>query len=84
MAATPHFSLRVSPSTELKWIISVSKKVSKSAVVRNLVKRRTRPILKSLAASLPIGTYLLIAKPGVESVNGEALKVELVTLLKKS
>ena len=77
----PPFSLRVSPSDKVLVIISVSKKVSKSAVVRNTVKRRIRPLVKNL--SLKPGKYLLVAKPGIESLKGETLKAELIKIMRR-
>ncbi|MBL8014575.1 MAG: ribonuclease P protein component [Candidatus Doudnabacteria bacterium] len=58
-----------------QFAISISVKVSKSAVIRNRIRRRIRPILLELASSGKItpGKYLLIAKsaeladiPGLE------------------
>lgn len=72
------FSLRVSPSDKVEIIISVSKKVSKSAVVRNTIKRRLRPLSKKLF--LKPAKYLLIAKPGVENLKGKILEDELYKL----
>lgn len=73
------FSLRVSPSDKVEIIISVSKKVSKNAVVRNTVKRRILPILKKL--SLKPAKYLLIAKPGAENLKGKTLEDELIRIM---
>ncbi|OHA92319.1 MAG: hypothetical protein A3J09_02475 [Candidatus Zambryskibacteria bacterium RIFCSPLOWO2_02_FULL_51_21] len=73
------FSLRVSPGEKVEVIISVSKKVSKSAVVRNTVRRRIRPILKNI--SLKPAKYLLIAKPGAEKLKGKTLEEELIRII---
>jgi ribonuclease P protein component len=78
-----HFSLRYSPSEELKLIISVSKKVAKKAVDRNLIKRRVRAILRKPSPLLKPGTYLFITRSGALDIKGEALKSELEELLKK-
>jgi len=75
-----HFILRSSPSTEKEFIISVSKKVSKKAVIRNLIKRRIRPILKKF--DLKPARYLLIANPGAEKIRGVELQSELEKVLK--
>lgn len=82
MLSTPHLTLRVTPSETLKVIISISKKVSKKAVVRNRIRRRIRPILSTL--KLEPATYLLMVKEGSEEVKGASLKAELAALLKKS
>ncbi len=77
-----HFLLRKTNSDSKEFIISVSKKVAKSAVTRNLIKRRVRPILQALSPKLPVAQYLLIAKAGAQGVKSEALKDELKTLFK--
>ena len=74
-----HFALRKSPADKVEFVISVSKKVAKKAVTRNLIKRRIRPILRTLA--LKPAKYLLIAKPGVEKVKGTELRKELEKLI---
>lgn len=74
-----HFSLRITSSDTLKVIISVSKKVSKKAVIRNKIKRRVRAALRNL--DLKPRTYLIIAKSGAEDLKGEELKNELFKLI---
>ncbi len=76
----PSFILRKSPSEKVVFVISVSKKVAKKAVTRNLIKRRIRPILRTF--SLKPATYLLIAKPGADKIKGEELKRELTSIIK--
>ncbi|MBX4206256.1 ribonuclease P protein component [Candidatus Parcubacteria bacterium] len=77
-----HFSLRTSLGNEAKLIISVSKKVAKKAVTRNLIKRRVRAAFRPLARKLKPATYMFIARAGAEEVKGEALERELAELLK--
>ncbi len=74
------FSLRIKPSEKLKVIISVSKKVSKKAVVRNRIKRRVRAVLQSI--KLEPATYMFIAKLGAENIKGERLKDELLRIIR--
>lgn len=76
------FVLRISPSEKVEFVISVSKKVAKKAVTRNLIRRRLRPVLREL--KLSPAKYLIVAKPGAEKLKGEALKSELAMLFKKS
>lgn len=73
------FSLRISPHDNIKVIISVSKKVSKSAVVRNTIKRRIRPLAKKLF--LKPAQYLLVVKPGAQELRGKELESELSKLI---
>jgi ribonuclease P protein component len=77
-----HFSLRTSPSPsgEPQLIISVSKKVAKKAVTRNLIKRRVRAVFRDMSPQRL--TYLLIARAGAETVRGEELRKELESLIK--
>ena len=70
-----HFYSRVTPSEEVKVIISVSKKVSKSAVIRNTIKRRIRPIIKKL--KLKPAKYLIVAKPGAEKIKSKELEKDI-------
>jgi len=76
-----HFYLRTTPNSETTVIISVSKKVSKKAVVRNLIKRRVRAIIRNLKKELKPMTYMIIAKPEAELVKGKALETELRSLV---
>lgn len=53
------------PGSEVRVAVVTDKKVSKHAVVRNLLKRRLRACLQALA--LPAGSYVLRAYPGAET-----------------
>lgn len=76
-----HFYLRVVPADKIALIISVSKKVSKKAVMRNKIRRRVRPILQKLTHHLKPAAYFIVAKPGAEEIRGEALEKELKSLM---
>ena len=78
-----NFSLRVAPSEETRVAVSVSKKVSKLAVVRNKIRRRAYSAVLELIPKLSKTLFLIIAKPGAEKIKGDALKDELGKLLKK-
>ncbi len=78
-----HFSLRVAPSKEIRIAVSVSKKISKKAVVRNKIRRRAYSIVKEFVPILPKNLFLLIAKSGSDKVRGEDLRKELSLLFKK-
>jgi ribonuclease P protein component len=75
------FYLRVKPADKAKVIISVSKKVSKKAVERNLIKRRIRPIIREFLPKLKPGEYFIIANQGAEKVKGKELRKELEVLV---
>jgi len=75
-----YFSLKFSPGDKTQLIISVSKKISKKAVVRNTIKRRVRAVFRKIAPNLKTGTYLYIARPGSENIKGDELVRELSKL----
>lgn len=79
-----HFSLRVgSAENEARLTVSVSKKVSQKAVIRNKIRRRVYSATGELIPRLSRRLFLLIAKPGAEKIKGQNLKDELAELLKK-
>ena len=80
---SPNFSLRVGKGDGPRLAVSVSKKVSKKAVIRNRVRRRAYAASSTLIEQLPARYFLLIAKPGSTKVRGKELKEELAELLKK-
>lgn len=83
---SPDFSLRfiLNQNTSNPRIgVSVSKKISKSAVVRNTTRRRIYSALRGLITNLPNGTFLFVVKNGGEKIKGEKLAQELYKLLEK-
>ncbi len=58
------FSLSLSPATSatVQCACVVSKKVSKLAVKRNLIRRRCRAALQTVLPTLPLGAYVFHAK----------------------
>jgi len=77
-----NFSLLHSPnSPTARFGVSVSKKVSKQAVVRNRIRRRAYSGLRDLISISKPGLYLFVAKLGAKDVKGEKLKNELKKLL---
>lgn len=75
-----HFSLRATPEDTKGVVISVSKKVAKHAVTRNLIKRRVRAVLREMVP--PPSRGLLIARAGAAQVKGQELTNELKSLFK--
>ena len=76
-----HFSLRLASSDRARIAISVSKKISKSAVVRNKIRRRLYSAMRGILPSLRGGLYLVIAKSGSEKIRGRELENELKSLV---
>jgi len=84
---SPVFSLRFSDETAFDRphiAVSVSKKISKSAVVRNRVRRRIYSILYPLLSKLSPRAYLFVVKSGVEKLKADALKSEIEKILRES
>lgn len=80
-----HFILRSAESGDHKphLGVSVSKKISKKANIRNTIRRRVYsavyPELKNLKSFL----MLIVAKPGSEKIKGDQLLKEIKILLQK-
>lgn len=63
--------------------VTVSKKVSKKASLRNRVRRRAYAAINTIIPTLPNKLFLLIAKPEAKNIKGTNLKKELSALFKK-
>jgi ribonuclease P protein component len=78
-----HFTLRTANSlNKARVSVSVSKKISKSAVVRNKVRRRVYSATNYFYRELKPNLYLIISKSGADKLKGENLNKELRTLFK--
>lgn len=63
----------------------VSKKISKSAVVRNKIRRRLSEAIKSIIKEIKTGADVaLIALPGIEKKDFSEIEKSLAVLLKKA
>jgi ribonuclease P protein component len=80
-----HFSLRITVIDESKSLaaVSVSKKIARKAVERNLIRRRVYSALKGIIPNLKPGLYLVVAKAGAREIKGEKLRAELKELFSK-
>lgn len=82
-----HFTIFLAPNQETqgpKVAVSVSKKVSKKAVVRNRVRRQAYNFINTILPQLPNKLFLISAKPGAEKLKFKDLSIELAELIKKS
>lgn len=79
-----HFSLKSARGggKPARIAVSVSKKVSKKAVVRNKIRRRAYSALSALISRIDPGLYLVSAKPGAEKLGRKELEGELKQLFK--
>jgi ribonuclease P protein component len=86
--STQHFSLRFTQNKakQSRFSVVVSKKVAKTAVKRNLLKRQISEIIKVLLPNFsktPISS-LIFAKKGSETLPFSSLKAEIQELFKKA
>lgn len=85
-----YFPKKEDPETfakQLKIAFTVGLKISKSAVVRNRIKRQLREVVRILllGKKLPTGYYLLfVARPGIVDKNYTEISQEVALLLKKA
>lgn len=76
------FSLKAAPAEAFRLGVSVSKKVAKSSVVRNRIRRRVYSEIFRLETGLKPALYLVIAKSGAEKLKGAELSLELQKLFR--
>jgi len=76
-----HFLLRIASSERARIAVTVSKKVSKKAVIRNRIRRRVYSVFKKLILVLKPNLYLVVAKIGSEKIKGKDLENELKLLV---
>ncbi len=79
--SSQNFSLQVASNDKARFAVSVSKKISKKAVVRNKIRRRVYSVIGEFMSETKPGFYLIIAKPGAQEIKGEKLRNELKKLL---
>jgi ribonuclease P protein component len=87
--SSPHFSLCIQRDKKFKdtafFSFVVPVKVSKKAVVRNLIKRRGRAIVRTLLSPSPLSCAgLFFVKKGAEVLKFSEMREEIVFLLKKA
>lgn len=64
--------------------LTVSKRVSKLAVVRNRLRRVMREVFRQQRAQLPAGDYVLIAKPEAATADRAAFRADLLSLFERA
>jgi ribonuclease P protein component len=80
-----HLSIIFSKSDTLKVSVVVGKKVAKSAVKRNMLKRRVLAALRQ--ADLSVGSYIFLLKPNFSSLPKKTAEEninESIALFRKS
>lgn len=84
---SPFFTLRFlkNPLNVTHFSVVVSKKVAKTAVSRNKIRRRTYSILKKLTKNSKNSYFtMLFSKSGVEKAEFKNLEAEIQKLLEKA
>ncbi len=69
---------------KVKFTVIVSNKISKSAVVRNRLKRLIREAIRPNLEKMKVGKYAIIVKRSAILVSGKDLSAEVKTALIKS
>ena len=86
--ALPVLALHVSPPAQpdgpARLGLAVSRKVDPRAVGRNRIKRVLRAAFRECRADLPPADYVIVARPGASSCDGEALRCAFARLLQRA
>lgn len=64
--------------------LTISKRVSKSAVERNRLRRQMRETFRRLRPNLPPADYVLTAKPEAAKADNAQLRAELLSLFERA
>jgi ribonuclease P protein component len=64
--------------------VAVSKRVDKSAVVRNRLRRQVKETFRLHRASLYAGDYVFVAKPEAAKAENSALRDDLLVILDRA
>ncbi len=79
---SPYFQLVYTPHNELHASVVVSKKVEKTAVKRNKLRRRVYDIVRIYTHGRSVvGVFILIAKPGARVLTFPAIKADILDLI---
>ena len=86
--ALPVLALHVCPPAQpdgpARLGLAVSRKVDPRAVGRNRIKRVLRAAFRECRADLPPADYVIVARPGASSCDGEALRSAFARLLQRA
>lgn len=71
-------------ATETRLGVTVSKRVDKSSVVRNRLRRQVKEAFRLQRAELAFGDYVFVAKPDAAKADRHAVRSELLSLLARA
>lgn len=74
----------VADATAARVGVAVSKRVDKTAVGRNRVRRQIHEIFRLQRARLPSGDFVFVAKPEAARADNAALRADLLSLLDRA
>ncbi|GAB6195301.1 ribonuclease P protein component [Lysobacter xanthus] len=72
------------PAGHVRLGLAVSRKVDKTAVGRNRIKRQLREAFRHVRGQLPPGDYVLVARPGAAQRDGLELRAGFLDLLRRA
>lgn len=73
-----------SATTQTRLGVTVSKRVDKSAVARNRLRRQIKEVFRLQRATLQPGDYVLLAKPEAGKLDNTRVRSELSTLFARA
>ncbi|MEK7462045.1 MAG: ribonuclease P protein component [Patescibacteria group bacterium] len=79
-----HASINRSHSPTFHASVVVSKKVAKSAVVRNTLRRLVYAQLYALKVTGETGVFIIFLKPGAAAISKAALRVAVAELIERT
>ena len=79
-----YFRLVKAPGDVARLGIAISRKVDKTSVERNRVRRIVREWFRHQRAALPPADYFVNAKPDASGVSGDALRRDLAQLFRRA
>jgi len=71
-------------ATQTRLGVTVSKRVDKSAVGRNRLRRRAKEVFRLQRPTLPCGDYVVLAKPDAAKLDNAGVRAELVNLFERA
>jgi ribonuclease P protein component len=64
--------------------VTVSKRVDKTAVARNRLRRQAKEVFRLQSTTLPGGDYVVLAKPEAGKLDNAHVRAELLTLFERA
>ncbi len=78
---SPDFTVLILSSPDIHFGFLIGKKLAKSAVQRNLIRRRLHEIVRLHLPQIPVADYLIIPKSSILKYDYETLQNALLSSL---